>query len=281
MKNIVALLTIFLTLVSGSLALAQSTGDLGAMLGDVLGGLLSGRQGNETRSWHGHLVQARGTTTIFRAEDGKVYAVDMSAIDTETWHPIVLGQAVTLAAKPGHDANTLVAVRLQTDPADRSTGKAPKKPFVSAQGTVEAVQESRFRFRTTDRNILWADMSEMPGRAAAKVNDQGTLTYELGPRQQVTALWLERQETQPSAAVSPRAVGPGEYQRLYGYVQSAGPNTMSFKADDGRMLTVDTSQVDAQGRSAVRRGDLVSVVGKTTARTDQFVAEVIERETRR
>src|SRR5260370_1096332 len=157
MKNIVALLTIFLTLVSGSLALAQSTGDLGTMLGDVLGGLLSGRQGNETRSWHGHLVQARGTTTIFRAEDGKVYAVDMSAIDTETWHPIVLGQAVTLAAKPGHEANTLVAVRLQTDPADRSTGKAPKKPFVSTQGTVEAMQESRYRVREHDGHSRWWD----------------------------------------------------------------------------------------------------------------------------
>ena len=140
---------------------------------------------------------------------------------------------------------------------------------------------SQFRFRTTDGTTLWADGSQMPGRAAARVNDQGTLTYELGPRQQVTALWLERQETQPSAAVSPRAVSPGEYQRIYGYVQSVGSSTMSFKADDGRILTVDTSQVDAQVRSTVRQGDLVSVVGKTTARADQFVAEVIERETRR
>jgi hypothetical protein len=442
MKNITAILTVFLALVSGNLALAQSTGDLGTILGDVLGGILSGRQGNENRSWHGHLVQARGTTMIFRAEDGKIYAVDMSAINTETWHPIVLGraltlaakpgpepqtliaariepeqpdragqlrekrafrtvhgtvervegsqvtvrsldgtvlpvdvarmtgeaqfrahdgaavilepgqgntvvwieredrrgggrgdilsglpseyqrlhgdrvhasdatmifraddgktyavdmsavntpmwqpielgQAVTLAAKPGREPNALIAARLQADPADRSTGKPPKKPFVSAQGTVEAVQGSQFRFRTTDGKILWADASQMPGRAAARVNDQGTLTYELGPRQQVTALWLERPETQPSAAPSPRAVRPGEYQRIYGYVQSVGGNTMSFKADDGRTLTVDTSQVDAQVRSTVRQGDLVSVVGKTTARADQFVAEVIDRETRR
>lgn len=119
---------------------------------------------------------------IFRA---KTYSVDMSALNPQVWQSIELGQAVTLAAKPGHEPNT------------------------------------------------------------------------------------------GSARASTRRC------RLYGYVQSVGPNTMSFKADDGRILTVDTSQVDAQGRSAVRRGDLVSVVGKTTARADQFVAEVIEREPRR
>jgi hypothetical protein len=442
MKNIIAILTVFLALASGNLALAQSTGDLGTILGDVLGGILSGRQGNENRSWHGHLVQARGTTMIFRAEDGKVYAVDMSAINTERWHPIALGQAltlaakpgpepqtliaariepeqpdragqlrekrafrtvhgtvervegsqltvrsldgtvlpvdvarmtgeaefrtndgaavilepgpgntvvwieredrrgggrgdilaglpveyqrlhgdrvhasgatmifraddgktyavdmsaldtqrwhpielgqaVTLAAKPGREPNALIAARLQADPADRSTGKAPKKPLISAQGTVESVQDAEFRFKTTDGRVVWADASQMPGRAAVRVNDQGTLTYERDPRQRVTALWFEQQEIQPSAAVIPRAVGPGEYQRIHGYVQSVGGNTMSFKADDGRTLTVDTSQVDVQVQSAVRQGDLVSVVGKTTTRADQFVAEVIERETRR
>jgi hypothetical protein len=291
MKNILAILTVFVALVSANLAVAQSTGDLGNILSDVLG-VLSGRQGNETRSddilsglpgeyrrLHGDCVHASGTTMIFRAESGQTYAVDMSAL-TQTGHPIELGQAVTLAAKPGREPNTLIAARLQADPVDRSTGKAPKKPFVSAQGMVEAVQDSRFRFRTTDGMTLWADASEMPGRAVAR-NDQGTLTYEIGPRQQVTALWLERAETQPAAAPRPRAVGPGEYQRIYGYVQSVAGSTMSLKADDGRILTVDTSQVEAQMRSAVRRGDLVSVVGKTTARTDQFVAEVIERETRR
>ena len=157
---------------------------------------------------------------------------------------------------------------------DRRAGRRRNRSSALRAGSRRSAQ---FRFRTADGKILWADASQMPGHAVARVNDQGTLTYELGPGQQVTALWLERQETQPSAAVSPRAVGPGEYQRLYGYVQSVGRSTMSFKADDGRILTVDTSQVDAQVRSTVRQGDLVSVVGKTTARADQTVAEVIER----
>ena len=89
-------LTVLLVLAPASPALAQSS------LGDVLGDILSGRQGGGYRSWHGHLVQAKGTTMIFRAwDDGQTYAVDMSAINAQTWHRIALGQPMTLAAKPG------------------------------------------------------------------------------------------------------------------------------------------------------------------------------------
>jgi hypothetical protein len=245
--------------------------------GNILAGLPA-----EYRRLHGDRVHASGTTMIVRADDGKTYAVDMSAVDTHLGQPIELGQAVTLAAKPGREPNALVAARLEVDPGNRSRGRGPKTPFVSAQGTVESVQGSAFRFRTTEGKILTVDASQMPGRAAARVNDQGTLVYERGQRQQhLTGLWLERHETQPSAAVPPRATGAGEYQRIYGYVQSVGWNTMSFKVDDGRVLTVDTSQVDAQVRSAVRQGDLVGIIGKTAAQADQFTAEVIDRQARR
>jgi hypothetical protein len=281
MKNMVALLTVFLALVSGSPALAQSTGGLGNVLNDALGGILSGKPGNETRSWHGHLVQAKGTTMIFRAEDGKVYAVDMSALDAQTWHPIALGQALTLAAKPGPGPQTLIAARIEPEKPDRSGQLREKRAFLSAQGTVEAVQDSRLNFRTPDGKILWVDASQLSGPAAARVNDQGTLIYERQSPHQVTAVWLDRPETQPSAAVNPSPVGRGEYQRIYGYVHSVGEGTLSFKADDGRTLAVDTSRVDAQVRSTLRPGDLVSILGKTTARADQFVAEAVERQARR
>ena len=146
---------------------------------------------------------------------------------------------------------------------------------------MEAVQDSQFRFRTTGGKILRADASQMQGRAPARVNDQGTLIYEPGPRREVTALWLERQETQPSAAVIPRTVGPGEYQRIYGYVQSVGWSTMPLP-HGAPHLRVDLARIDCQCPAIVGlERDLVSVVGKTTTRADQFVAEVIERESRR
>jgi len=207
--------------------------------------------------------------------------VDMSAIPTQAWHPIELGQAVTLAAKSGREPNTLIAGRIHADPADRATGKTAKRPFNSVQGTVEAVQGSQIRFRTADGSVVRADAAQMPGHATIRVNERGVLTYERGPRQRATALWLERAEIQPAASVGPKAAGPAEYQRIHGYVQSVGWATMSLKTDDGRVLAVDTSAVDAQVRNVLRPGDLVSVLGKTTARADQFVAELVEREARR
>src|ERR1041384_3235153 len=115
MKNIIAGFIVVLPLVTGSPALAQSTdrfGDIGGILTDALGGFLSGRQSAELQTWHGYFVQAKGTTMIFRAEDGKTYAVDMSAIGTQTWPSLALGQPVTLAAKPGSAPQTLIAARL-------------------------------------------------------------------------------------------------------------------------------------------------------------------------
>jgi hypothetical protein len=242
--------------------------------------ILSGLSG-EYRRLHGHRVHGSGTTMILLADDGTTSSVDMSAVGTAAWHRIELGQAVTLAAKPGAGPNTLIAARIQADPADRSTGKVPRRPFESVQGTVEAVRGSQIRFRTADGKVLQANASRMPGGTAIQVNERGVLSYERRSRQQVTALWLERAEIQPSAAVGPKATGPGEYQRINGYVQSVGWTGISLKADDGRTLAVDTSAVDAQVRELMRPGDLVSVVGKTTARADQFVAEFIERKARR
>ena len=121
----------------------------------------------------------------------------------------------------------------------------------------------------------------MPGGTAIQVNDRGALTYERGPNRQITALWLERQEIQPSASVGARPGTPGEYYRIRGHIQSVEWATMSLKADDGRMVTIDTSQIDSQMRTGMRPGDLVSVLGKTTAVANQFVAERIERDARR
>jgi hypothetical protein len=235
---------------------------------------------DEYRPVHGHRVNGGGTTMIFIADNGAISSVDMSAILPATWHPILLGQAVTLAAKPGTAANSLVAARLQADPADQ-TGNVPKRAFLSALGTVEAVQGQHIRFRTTSGQVVRTSVPAMAGQAAIKAKDRGVLTYERGRGNQNTGWWLDRTEAQPAAAVGARVAGPGEYQRIYGYVQTVNSSSLSLKADDGRILAVDMTAIDTQVRGLVREGDLVAVLGKTTTRADQFSAESIERQARR
>ena len=245
---------------------------------DILSGL-----GSEYRKLHGHRVHGSGTTMILVTDDGTTRSMDMAAVGTTAWSAVELGQGVTVAAKPGRDLHTFIVARIQADPADRATGKTPRRPFVSAQGTVEAIQGMHVTFRAADGSVVRADTARMIDHAPIRVNERGLLIYETapGPQPRVMALWLERAEIQPAAAVPLRVPDPGEYQRIHGYVQSVGWATMSLKADDGRTLAVDTSAVDMQMRNVMRAGDLVSVLGKTTMRADQFVAESIERQARR
>lgn len=237
--------------------------------------ILSGLPG-DYRRLHGYRVYGSGSTMIVLADDGATSSVDMTAIRGED--PIELGEGVTLAVKPGREPNSFVAARTQADAADPSTGKVARRPFESVRGSVEAIRGSTIRFRTSDGVVLRVDASRMPGVTALQANDRGALTYERGPDRQVTGLWLEQRGTRPG---NPAGARPAEYQRIHGYVQSVGWDTMSLKADDGRTLTVDTSQIDSQMRTGVRPGDLVNVLGKTHTSGQQFVAERIESEARR
>ena len=174
MKIFTAGLVVLATLGCGQPASAQ----------EVLAGL-----SGEYRALHGHRVDGSGTTMIFLADDGTTSSVDTSAMGTQSSHPIERGQAVTLAVRPGTAPNTFIAGRVSADPVDPATGRTPKRPFDSVQGTVEAFDGSQIRFRTADGFILRADASLMPGQAAVRVNGRGVLTYERGLRH-ITALWL-------------------------------------------------------------------------------------------
>jgi hypothetical protein len=151
---------------------------------DVLTGLPG-----DYRALRGHRVDGSGTTMIFLADDGTTSSVDTSAMRPQTSHPIERGQAATLAVRPGAEPNTFIAGRVNADAADPSTGRIPKRPFDSVQGTVEAFDASQITFRTSDGLIVRADASTMPGHAAVRVNERGVLTYERGLRH-ITALWL-------------------------------------------------------------------------------------------
>ena len=164
---------------------------------DILSGLSS-----EYRRLHGHRVHRRGATMIVLADDGTTASVDVSAIGAEDF--IELGKAITLAVKPGHEPNSFIARRIQSDPPDPMTGKISRRPFDSIQGSIEGVEGATILFRTSEGMLLRADATGMPGRTAIRVNDRGFLTYERGPTRRATALWLERQEIEPSAAVGPR-----------------------------------------------------------------------------
>jgi hypothetical protein len=63
------------------------------------------------------------------------------------------------------------------------------------------------------------------------------------------------------AATTPSTNAPsGAWQRIHGKIESIEGSTMKFRADDGRALTVDVSQVASNVRGALTPGEGVTVI---------------------
>ena len=69
-----------------------------------------------------------------------------------------------------------------------------------------------------------------------------------------------------------------EWQRVHGKVKSVTGNTVKVKADDGRMLTVDASQVDASIRGALTMDEGVTLIGFKGADANKFTARYIQQD---
>jgi preprotein translocase subunit YajC len=69
-----------------------------------------------------------------------------------------------------------------------------------------------------------------------------------------------------------------DWQRVHGKVQSVSGNTVTVKADDGRVLTVDASQVSADIRDALKPDAGVTLIGQAGAQANQFTAQYIQQD---
>jgi preprotein translocase subunit YajC len=69
-----------------------------------------------------------------------------------------------------------------------------------------------------------------------------------------------------------------DWQRVHGKVQSVSGNTVTFKADDGRVLTVDAAQVSAEIRGALTPNEGVTLIGHAGASGNQFIAQYIQQD---
>lgn len=146
---------------------------------------------DSSASWRGHLVQAKGTTMIFRGEDNRTYSVDMSAVDAETWRAFELGQAVTLAARRGQGSQTLIASRIEPEQPGRSGRPRSNRSFRTMQGIVEKVEGFEVTVRTTGGTAVSVNIPPTTGDPDFRVNDRAVLTLEQGGN---TAVWVERED---------------------------------------------------------------------------------------
>jgi hypothetical protein len=267
MRYIPVLLTTLALFMVGPAA-AQSPGGVGQAIDDLVSGVL----GKDARAVRGRVVLATPTGLIVRADDGRTYTVDTSALPAASWQNLQPGQAVTIAAKPGPSADRLIAARIQPDPSK------PAAAYQTARGTVQSVTGSEAMVRTADGRTLALDISSLPSTARPTPGQSATVVYDAQAQSgRPTALWMQPEApgTQPSASV-PSGASDAGYQRLRGYVESVGVSSLVLKADSGQTVAVDTSALNPQMAASPRPGDLVTVVGQMTGTS--FRASTLQKE---
>jgi hypothetical protein len=214
--------------------------------------------------FHGHVLNVTDTALVLRADDGWTHVVDLSRLGTEA-RRFELGEGVTLTAAPTD--NVLIASEVLRDRSDPARKGQASKRFQTLHGTVQSVSGSTLTFRTDQGRLMPVDLSQIKGHVPnTKANEPITLVYETGARGKVAALWIQPDAVQPAAAV-PSA----RLERLRGQVDSIDGSKFWLKTDDDRWFLVDAAQVDAASRNGVRVGKSVTVVGRITDASANFL----------
>jgi preprotein translocase subunit YajC len=224
----------------------------------------------EPVSFHGYVVNVADTALVVRADDGWTHVVDLSQLSADA-RRFELGEGVTISAAASDKLLTASAIRHdKTDPAQK--GQAASKRFQTMHGTVQSISGSTLSFRTDAGQLMPVDVSQIKGNVPKpKVNEPITLVYEPGARGKLTAVWMQPDATQPSAAV-----GSAARERLRGQVDSVDGSKFWLRTDDDRWFLVDAAQVDSASRVNLRAGRQVVVVGKLTdAKSNQLMADRI------
>jgi uncharacterized protein Veg len=73
------------------------------------------------------------------------------------------------------------------------------------------------------------------------------------------------------------AASSGDWQRIHGVVRDVQGSTMTFRADDGRRLTVDMSKVGPEIQSSLKRDDRVTVATREVT-GNNVKAEFIQKD---
>jgi hypothetical protein len=81
-----------------------------------------------------------------------------------------------------------------------------------------------------------------------------------------------------SSSASAAAHAAGGWQRVHGQVQSIQGNTMRFRADDGRVLSVDLGAVSAGIRKELTRGEGATVIGHPATGAHQIRAQYVQQD---
>lgn len=264
------------------------------------GGNWSRRDDRRDERWdrvRGTVENVNGHEVTVRADDGRTVIVDIANLrDLRRIYPgdrIVAGGITTGNRLQARFVREARQGDVGASAPSQGQGAQDQGGWLRIHGRVQDVQGSTLRFRADDGRMLTVDMRDVnPEVQRALDRGEGaTLIGFAGPRQnEFRAEYIQQdssdparggtvgQAPAPAAAPPAAAVDEKAWQRIHGKVQSVQGSRMRFRADDGRMLTVDMTKVNPAVQKALTPGEGATVIGHYQGDNTHVAAQYVQQD---
>jgi hypothetical protein len=151
--------------------------------------------------------------------------------------------------------------------------------WARVNGTVTAINGDQVTIRENGGREVIANMSEARTRlrGGLKVGDRVSIVGTPTGPDRLNARALRERGTGGKAAQGGEQ--DDDWQHIHGRVQSVQGDTMRFRTDDGRALTVDLSPVGQEIRQALQQGEGATVIGYEWTGPNRLRAEYVQQDT--
>lgn len=139
-------------------------------------------------------------------------------------------------------------------------------------GRIQSVIPPNVKFERSDGQVVNVDIAQIHRDLIPTLAPGDMVTFAMapaGPNQYVARLLL------PDKLYM--AAKDREWNHVRGQVQAVQGQQLTFRADDGRMLSVDMRQVDPEVQQAMRPGVSATVVGFPGPQPNQIEARYIQQ----
>jgi hypothetical protein len=176
-------------------------------------------------------------------------------------------------------ALTAVVLAAAVEPAGSHDAPAPQQPpgWRHIHGHVNTVDGTKLKLHADDGRLFDVDMSDvMPAvRRALARNERVTVVGFPGAKgNDFRARFIQQDDPGRASARADETA----WQRIHGTVQAVHGTTVAVKADDGRVLTVDTADARKGVGRALTPGERVEVIGQVHRDRNHVTARWIEQD---
>ena len=178
-----------------------------------------------------------------------------------------------------HILTTVLSLVLIAAPVLVVPAAAQITPGSVASGQLSLPSDHRYeRYDPTAATYGKVEASQVPAliKQNASIYDRTAKQWVYRPGQGLNPMYSSSGATSGTTGGTTSAPAGSGWQRVHGQVESLQGNAMTFRADDGQLLTVDLGPVSASVRQALKQGEGATVIGSASG--TQFRAQYVQQD---